>query len=330
MRFLLAACLAVVAVPAAAIELALPLQCTVGVDCAVQHYFDRDPGPDRMDYRCGHQTYDGHDGIDIRVPTLRAMRTGVAVLAAADGVVAALRDAMPDQMLTDANAASVKDRECGNGVAIEHAGGWTTQYCHMKLGSIVVKKGDLVTTGTRLGEVGLSGETQFPHLHFDVRKDDVDIDPFAIEPAASGAACSYAGDDASGVWSPAAKAALVYRPAFVLNAGFSNGTVTMDQVESGELADIRIAADSPAMVFYGRAIGIEAGDRQRLVVTGPDGRALVTDETDPTDRPKAQLFAFAGKKLTAARWPPGTYRGRYSIIRSGAEIAAREAEIVIP
>ena len=63
--------------------LALPLACTAGKTCAVQHYVDRDPGPGVVDYRCGRRTYDKHNGIDIRLMTMTAQRAGVAVLAAA-------------------------------------------------------------------------------------------------------------------------------------------------------------------------------------------------------------------------------------------------------
>ena len=130
--------------PAAAFELVFPVACEIGETCAIQHYVDRDPGPDALDYRCGHQTYDGHDGIDIRIPTLRDMTAGVAVLAAADGTVARTRDEIPDVMFDEANAAAVADRECGNGVVIEHGDGWVTQYCHLKRGSIRVAPGETV------------------------------------------------------------------------------------------------------------------------------------------------------------------------------------------
>ena len=63
----------------------LPLACTLGQTCEVQHYVDRDPGPGVRDYRCGPQSYQGHDGIDFRLPDMAAQRRGVDVLAAAAG-----------------------------------------------------------------------------------------------------------------------------------------------------------------------------------------------------------------------------------------------------
>jgi murein DD-endopeptidase MepM/ murein hydrolase activator NlpD len=313
--------------PSAAIELALPIDCTVGEDCVVQHYVDRDPGGDHRDYMCGHQTYDGHDGVDIRVPSLRAMASGVAVLAAADGVVAATRDGMADRNVAETGVDAVKDVECGNGVLIDHDGGWQTQYCHMKKGSIRVAKGETVAAGTPLGEVGLSGMTEFPHVHFTVRNGDAEVDPFAIEPLDAASTCAFAGDSRSGIWTPEAAAALAYRPAFVLNAGFAGAPVEMEQIESGAFEEAPVAPTSPALVFYGRAVGLEEGDVQRLVVTAPDGSVFAESEIEPLDRPKAQYMAFTGKKLRVAAWPAGIWRGRYSVIRNGGEVAFREVEL---
>ena len=329
MRLLLATALALAAAPALAFDIAVPIDCTVGTNCAVQHYFDRDPGDNVSDYMCGHQTYDGHDGVDIRIPDLRAMADGVAVVAAADGTVRAIRDGMDDRNVAETGVEAVKDRECGNGVMIDHDDGWATQYCHMKKGSISVEPGQPVTRGTRLGDVGLSGMTEFPHVHFSVYRDDVEIDPFALEPGAS-AACRFAGDEDSTIWTADAEKALGYRPAFVLNAGFAPGPVEMEDIESGALDDAVVTPESPAMVFWGRAIGLEAGDVQRLVITAPDGSKFTSEEVEPLDRPKAQYMAFAGRKRHAEPWAPGTWRGRYSVVRNGTEVAARQADLILP
>ncbi|MCB1500648.1 MAG: M23 family metallopeptidase [Bauldia sp.] len=326
----LAAALTLTATSALAFDVALPIDCTVGTDCAVQHYVDRDPGEGGADYMCGHQTYDGHDGIDFRIPDLRAMAEGVTVLAAADGVVRAIRDGMEDRNVAETGVEAVANRECGNGVMIDHDGGWATQYCHMKMGSIRVKPGDPVSRGAQLGAVGLSGMTEFPHVHFTVYRDGHEIDPFAMEPRPAGAACRFAGDEGTAIWTPIAEKALVYRPAFVLNAGFATGPVEMDDIETGAVGDVRVTPDSPALVFYGRAIGLEAGDVQRLVITAPDGSVFASQEIEPLDRTKAQYMAFTGRKRRDTPWPAGTWQGRYAVIRDGAEVAFREVALVMP
>ena len=44
--------------------------------------------------------------------------------------------------------------------------------------AMAVKLGDTVVAGQRLGLVGLSGMTEFPHLHFEVAKGGAVVDPF--------------------------------------------------------------------------------------------------------------------------------------------------------
>ncbi|MEP2744840.1 MAG: M23 family peptidase, partial [Bauldia litoralis] len=121
-----------------------------------------------------------------------------------------------------------------------------------------------------------------------------------------------------------------YRPAYELNAGFADAAITMEDVESGDLDGVALPPDAPALVFFGRAIGLEQGDVQAIRVIGPDGDVFAENTIDPLDRSKAQFFAFAGKRLTAAAWPAGAYRGRYSVIRDGEEIAFGEATLEMP
>jgi hypothetical protein len=63
----------------------------------------------------------------------------------------------------------------GNMVEIQHADGLITQYAHMQ--SLVVAAGDPVTAGTVVGTLGSTGESTGPHLHYEVRRGDVPVDP---------------------------------------------------------------------------------------------------------------------------------------------------------
>ena len=130
---------------------ALPIACQPGSDCFVQNYVDHDPSTAYRDYACGERTYDGHDGTDFRLRSLVAQRAGVAVLAAADGVVAGVRDGMEDVSIRDTGKDAVKGRECGNGLVLRHADGWETQYCHMAQGSLAVTPGPARDDGAAAG-----------------------------------------------------------------------------------------------------------------------------------------------------------------------------------
>jgi hypothetical protein len=299
--------------PAAAqtVSLRLPVACEIGSTCVIQHYVDRDPSPAAQDYQCGTLTYAGHTGTDIRVPTLAAQKAGVDVLAAAGGKVLRVRDGMEDISITGRGRESVENLECGNGLVIEHGQGWETQYCHMAKGSLAVKPGDMVTAGQRLGRVGLSGMTEFPHLHLTVRKDGKVVDPFAY-----GAPEKSCGGGTS-LWDPSIRQALAYRPGSVLYTGFATRPVKMEAIESGEAGRETPTTDAPALVAFVRAVGLQGGDEQVLTVFAPDGQVLAENKAPPLDRNKAQWMMFAGKRQPNGGFPAGTYRAVYQVVRDG-------------
>jgi murein DD-endopeptidase MepM/ murein hydrolase activator NlpD len=63
----------------------------------------------------------------------------------------------------------------GKLVVVRHSNGVRTWYAH--LSTITVRKGAWVSTGTRVGRVGTSGEASGPHLHFEVRLRNAAVDP---------------------------------------------------------------------------------------------------------------------------------------------------------
>lgn len=322
---LVAACL-VTALGAKAeqdISLALPIKCRPGVTCFIQNYVDRDASDKVRDYRCGARSYNGHDGTDIRIRNLRIQKEGVEVLAAAPGRVAGGRNDMEDVSTRTAGKAAISGKECGNGVLIEHADGWQTQYCHMAKGSVRVKPGDQVATGQPIGLVGLSGDTEFFHLHFAVRHRGKAVDPFAF-----GAPENSCGAGRS-LWAASLGDQLQYRAGEILDYGFAGIAPTMELIESGEIENHPVAPGSDALVAYVRTIGLQAGDRQTLAVQGPDGTAMSTNTLPALDRDKAQFLVIAGKKRTAATWPAGRYTAVYTVTRDGAEVLRKafEAEV---
>lgn len=285
-------------------ELSFPLDCTLGQDCVIQQYMDRDPGPGARDYTCGPLTYDGHTGTDIRLPDFAAMAAGVQVLAAAPGIVTALRNTAPDT----GRAGMAEGQECGNGVVIDHGEGWQTQYCHMMQGSIAVTQGQVVAAGTPLGRVGYSGNTEFPHLHLSVRADGTPVDPFARGPA-----CGDPGEGA--LW----QGDLAYSPGGILTAGFAPDMPTFDTIQAGRAGFATLPADAPALVIWGYLYGTRAGDSVQLSIRQPDG-SLMHEVTVPLERRQAQLFRGTGLRARPGGWPPGLYQGEVRLIRNGRAV----------
>lgn len=304
-------------------RLAFPIACKVGVDCEIQNYVDRDPGPGAKDYRCGPRTYQAHGGVDIRIADMGAQRAGVAVLAAAPGRVVRLRDGVPDISIKAAEASKAVGQECGNGVVIDHGGGWETQYCHLARGSVSVKVGDTVGEGQAIARVGLSGNTEYPHLHLTVRRAGVVIDPFA--PDGAPGSCDARATSLIGLWGAQAAKLVSYQSGAVLNSGFSGAPVTMAIVEEGHLGPATAGGD--LLVAYVRAIDLDQGDEQVLVMRGPKGDVLAETRIPALDRSKAQYLIYVGRKRPAAGWAPGAYRATYTVTRGGKTVIRREFEV---
>jgi hypothetical protein len=302
------------------LRLQLPIDCDMARTCSIQKHFDLDPGPQRMDYACGRLSLDGDTGTDFRLPDFVAMDRGVAVLAAAPGVVKATRDGMEDVSVRQIGREAIRGREAGNGVVIDHGGGWETQYSHLKRGSIRVQRGDAVAAGQPLGLVGLSGNTEFPHVEMIVRHNGRPVDPFV------GLAERFScGDARQPLWSEATLALLPYRPSGPLVAGFSADRPEADAARRGRYAADRLPSDPPALVFWADIWGAMAGDRQRIRITGPDGRTVHENEQTLSEN-NISWFAFSGLRRPATGWVPGRYTGTYELVREGAVVVSMTAQ----
>jgi len=132
-----------------------------------------------MDFECGAvHGYDGHLGIDIAIFNFRAMDEGIAVVAAAPGIVSALEVNKYDRVYWTPYTDS------GNFVSIRYPDGSYTVYYHLKKNSVTVKVGEQVERGQVIGFVGSSGATPFPHLHLETKVANgaggfTSVDPFA-------------------------------------------------------------------------------------------------------------------------------------------------------
>ena len=305
----------------------LPLNCTAGADCWVMNYPDMAPGPDVADPACGPRSYDGHKGIDIAIRDFAAMHRGIPVRAAANGVVRRVRDGMPDKVMRSvAQGAQLNRKDCGNGVILDHGNGWQTQYCHLRRGSVAVKPGESVRRRQILGLVGLSGKTQFPHLHLTTRRGGQMLDPMTGR--SLGAGCGRGGGGAS-LWHD--KSRLTYQPVSLYAVGVSTGPVTAGSVKQNAASPARIEPSAPALVLWAALFGVRAGDRLGFTITGPDGETLFS-RRQTIARTQAWRLQFAGFRRKDTLWPLGHYRGR-AVLRRGegktAVVSERSTEFWI-
>jgi len=308
--------------------LALPIGCEPGASCWVLRYVDHDPGPGARDHRCGPVTGDGHKGTDFAIRDLAAMAEGVEVRAAAAGVVEAVRDGMPDISVEETGREAVAGSECGNGIRIAHGDGWTTWYCHLRRGSLMVAQGERVEAGQPLALVGLSGNASFPHLHFDVRRGEQPIDPFV------GLAREQdCGPGKEPLWQPEVMKLFDYRPVVLTNAGFATGRPEWQQARAGAYHPDRLPVSAPALVLWVEGFWVEQGDHVRFRITGPGGVAVLEHAVE-LEKGWKRWFQFAGAPPPGNtwpagsnsgvpppgdRWPAGTYTGEVTLERAGIE-----------
>jgi murein DD-endopeptidase MepM/ murein hydrolase activator NlpD len=102
-----------------------------------------------------------HEGLDFTAPT------GTLVVSTAQGTV----------------TRSAWDPGYGNVIEVHHAEGFATRYAH--LSKRIAQVGDVVERGGTLGEVGSTGRSTGPHLHYEVFNKDRVINPAQVLPSGS-------------------------------------------------------------------------------------------------------------------------------------------------
>ena len=192
---------------------------------------------------------------------------------------------------------------------IDHGGGWQTQYCHLRKGSVRVRAQERVERGTHLGLVGLSGKTAFPHVHLTVRHNGQVVDPFTGQLQSAGC-----GKEEQSLWRTEAKVS--YEEVALVNAGFAGNVPDIDAIRSGALPDGSVQPTASVLVLWVDVVGARQGDQLRFQVSGPDGQ-MVVDKVNRVEKTQARRFVYAGQRLRANTWPSGTYSGQVTLTREG-------------
>lgn len=90
---------------------------------------------------------------------------GKNIIAPASGYVMNINDGIKDNKIGDINTV----QNWGNSIVIMHAEYLYSQLSHLKSGSFRVKAGEYVQKGQVIAEVGNSGHSPYPHLHFQIQ-----------------------------------------------------------------------------------------------------------------------------------------------------------------
>ena len=294
-------------------QFAFPLDCTLGETCLTVNYVDVDPTDEHKDFQCTSKTTDDHKGTDFAIKSRAAMMSGVNVLAARNGTVARVRDGETDAIKTEAGYRAIHEanKDCGNGILIDHGQGLQTFYCHVKNGSITVKPGDTVAKGQAIAQVGQSGYAEFPHLHFSVIWEGGHVDPFTGMLKES--RCGQMKDN---MW----ETDITYEPFTVFDNDFSAAVPDFETMmrEGAAASTDPITTDAPSLLYWVGFYHARVGDTVTLTITDPDGAVFKTHETTLQNNRKRPSFLYSGRQLNAPL-KAGDYKGTATFKRGGVD-----------
>ncbi len=126
------------------------------------------------------------------------------------------------------------------------------------------------------------------------------------------------------------KERLPYQSGQVLIASFATQPVSMAAAQENGAAQAPMpSADSPALIAFVQAIGLQRGDVQRLRITAPDMTVLIDDRAAPLDHDKAQTILNVGRRTPPQGWMHGVYQADYSVRRGDVDVIVRSFRITL-
>jgi hypothetical protein len=236
-----------------------------------------------------------HKGIDIALPE------GTPVYAVAPGKVIA------SQMST------ATSRSYGEYIEIRHSSEYTTLYAHLKKDSRRVHTGDSVTGGQQIAEVGSTGLSSGPHLHFEVRKNGTKVNPNTVLPEdLLGNGKDYSADNNGGGKSsgkqqgkqttaasllnlavdPSAYGNSAISPISVSVSGIQGRSLSTNQILASSMGTGTIGISSPAAAALGTDGPSTGGSENYLPMAGTSSTSRTRKYTEDTEK------SSAGKVVT--------------------------------
>lgn len=247
-------CLITLLATKASAQFIVPIEGIENKDWFIVNYVDQDTNTGQIaDYQCGTLTHDGHEGTDFFIRDFSQMDSGVYVLAAANGRVYSTHDGEFDRSKQQDTGGY------GNFISIDHGDSLYTLYTYLKKNSLTVGVGDSVTQGQRIAQVGSSGNSPEPHLHFGVFKDGFIVDPF-------GRLCSG---------EPEVPAMIVFLPQYdndlqYINSNVASGILALDSIKENPHQSYFTTRDS-FITYWTHGLSIGQGTASRTDWYQPSG-----------------------------------------------------------
>ncbi len=296
-------------------KLLFPLDCELGKSCWISNLPRHHLHDKQLDFRCGPVTYEYNDGTDIALKDIKQMQEGVSVIAPISGVVEFKRDGVSDINAKGIGRKLLEGKECGNEVIISNDE-MQIQLCHLKNKSIRVNVGDVINAGDVIGEVGLSGLTEYPHLHMSLhdKSDSVvrEIDPFY----GSQPDC---GLQPKSLWSNPENMEKHATTGIVYNYGFAFENVTAESIMSGDY--LRAQPEYPEeFIAFVDIFSVNKGDKLTISILD-SGNNIFAKREHEFGKYQARYFLFTSKNLRRER-----LRGEYHLVIKYKHLGGKEEE----
>jgi len=239
----------------------IPIEGTHGKDYSIVNYVDW-KGTGFMDAHCGTKSYDGHQGTDFVIESFKSMDSGFAIKAAAAGIVTSIKDGEFDR-----ETSGTVSKNLGNYIAIKHYNTYYTYYAHLKKNSLLVKPGDSVKTGQTIAQVGSSGNSTDPHLHFELWYDSTTlVDPFS-------GSCG----NAQSLWINEPKYDTTF---WIWDSGISDDSLSINKLRERQIDSAPFTYNDSGKAFlnlWAHLSGVRKNDELRINWIAPNGNTWFSD-----------------------------------------------------
>jgi hypothetical protein len=192
-------------------------------------------------------------------------------------------------------------------------------YCHLKKSSIIVRVGDEVKAGDKLAQIGLSGNTEFPHLHLTLWKGKEKLDPFTAD--SINAPCGK--KQIKGLW----KKLIPYTPTAILGDGFVDAVPKVNAMRDTPSNLSQISATAPVIAYWVELMGTRQGDQLSFSITQPDGKELASVR-QTVKKSQAVFFQFIGKRNRTGL-AAGKYQAKFTLARAGKPLLSAQREVFV-
>jgi murein DD-endopeptidase MepM/ murein hydrolase activator NlpD len=310
-------------------KFSFPLNCKYGENCYIQNYVDLNLTQSHQDYKCGFLSYNKHKGTDFRLIDFSHMKQNISVFASKSGTIKSTRNNQEEFIYFNDKTKLEKGKECGNGVVISHENGFESQYCHMQKNSIKASPGDKIKQGDIIGYVGMSGKTEFPHLHISFRKNGKTIDPFTGEFQDQQTLNCQNLTTQKSLWNFDTKTKLKYINTAILDFNITDKIPNRKDTRYGKFKENQLNQNSKYLILWANLMGIKKADKIHFNIKDKAGN-IVFQNTQTMKKNYAEYFLYTGKKLKSLNLKKDIYSATIKIKRNNKIIKTKIKPFIMP